>query len=376
MAVNIKGSPKIFYWYVNRGGIQSSSLLDKIVEANAEVKATKSNRQAAQAQDRESGRSGRLNCNYFNARRLTVIILYYFQLTMVHLSCLFPRTCGLSKCITRYLVAMALADLMVVIIHVMLHRINIMYFPAHFLFITPVCVLNLVMSSVSLDCSVWFTVAFTFDRFVAICCQKLQSKYNTEKTAAVVIATVFVMSCLRNIPFYYSVEPVFRIDDWYCVSTADYFTSPLWRVYKCIHIITNPLLPILLILLFNALTVKHIIVANRARRGLRSNSEKQDDPEVKNQRKSMILLFTISANFMLLWMTYVVHLLNWPVKNFYYTDKYNSNAIYITQQVGFMLQFLSCCSNTCIYGLAHRKFGEELQNGLRYVFTLIEKLCQ
>ncbi|XP_067888801.1 probable G-protein coupled receptor 139 [Heterodontus francisci] len=285
--------------------------------------------------------------------------------------------CGLSKCITRYLVAMAVADLMVVIIHVILHRINIMYFPISFLFITPVCLVNFAAYIVAIDCSVWFTVTFTFDRFVAICCQKLQSRYCTEKTATVVIATVFVVSCLRTIPFYYMDEPAFIIDNvpWYCIPTADYLTSPLWKAFEWIDSFITPLLPILFILLFNALTVRHIIMANRVRRELLSNSENQNDPEVKNRRKSMILLFAISANFILLWMTYVVHSINWPVINFYYTDKYYSNPIYITQQVGFMLQFLSSCTNTCIYGLTQRKFREELKNGVKYLFTLNGKLC-
>ncbi|XP_067887117.1 probable G-protein coupled receptor 139 [Heterodontus francisci] len=286
--------------------------------------------------------------------------------------------CGLSKCITRYLVAMAVADLMVVIIHVILQRINIMYFPVSFLFITPVCMVNFAAYIVAIDCSVWFTVAFTFDRFVAICCQKLQSKYCTKKTTTVVIATVFVVSCLRTIPFYYMDEPAFIIDNvpWYCVPTTDYLTSPLWKAFEWIDSFVTPLLPILLILLFNALTVRYIIVVSRVRRELLSNSENQNDPEVKNRRKSMILLFAISANFILLWMTYVLHSINWQVVNFYYTDKYYSNPIYITQQVGFMLQLLSCCTNTCIYGLTQRKFREELKNGVKYLFTLNGKLCQ
>ncbi|XP_067865231.1 probable G-protein coupled receptor 139 [Heterodontus francisci] len=222
--------------------------------------------------------------------------------------------CGLSKCITRYLVAMAAADLTVVIVHVILQRINIMYFPISFLFLTPVCTVNFVAYIVAVDCSVWFTVAFTFDRFVAICCQKLQSKYCTEKAATVAIITVSVVSCLRTIPFYYINEPAFIIDDvpWYCAATADYLTSPLWKAFEWIDSSITPLLPIILILLFNALTVRHIIAANRVRRGLRRNSEHHNDPEMKNRRKSMILLFTISANFILLWMTYVVHSMKVP----------------------------------------------------------------
>ncbi|XP_067878796.1 uncharacterized protein [Heterodontus francisci] len=300
------------------------------------------------------------------------------EVNLVAIVILSRGKCGLSKCITRYLVGMAMADLMVVIIDVILNRINRMYLPISFFFLTPVCIVSFVAYIVVVDCSVWFTVAFTFDRFVAICCQKLQAKYCTEKTASLVIIIVCVVSCLRTIPFYYVFEPAFLIDNvpWYCVPIANYYTSPLWKAHEWIDSIITPLSPMLLILLFNALTVRHILAANRVRRGLRHNSENQNDPEVKNRRKSMILLFTISSNFILLWMTYVVHSLIWPVTNFYYTDKYYSNPIYITQQVGFMLLLLSSCTNTCIYGLTQRKFREELKNGMKYLFTLNGKLCQ
>ncbi|XP_038671317.1 probable G-protein coupled receptor 139 [Scyliorhinus canicula] len=285
--------------------------------------------------------------------------------------------CGLSKCITCYLLAMTAADLMVVFIHVIFHRINRIYLPVTILLLTPICTLNLVSYIVVVDCSVWFTVAFTFDRFVAICCQKIQSKYCTEKTAKVVITIVFVVSCLRSIQFYFLTEPAFIIDSmpWHCVPRTEYHTSPLWKALECIDSIITPLLPMLLIMLFNALTVRHIIAANRVRSGLRSNSENQNDTEMKNRRKSMVLLFAISANFILLWMTYVVHSLNWPVMNFGYSNKYYSNPIYIMQQVGFMLQLLSSGTNTCIYGLTQRKFRSELKNGVKYVFTLNGKLC-
>ncbi|XP_072406613.1 probable G-protein coupled receptor 139 [Chiloscyllium punctatum] len=286
--------------------------------------------------------------------------------------------CGLSKSVSRYLGSMAAADLAVVIIDVILHRINNMYLPISFLYLTPICKINFVMYIIAVDCSVWFTVAFTFDRFVTICCQKLQTKYCTDKTAKMVIVSVFVVSCLRSIPFYFSDEPAFISDNmpWHCVPTTAYLYSPLWKAYEWIDSVTTPLLPFLLILIFNALTVKHIISVNKVRMRLRSDSANQNDPEIKNRRKSMILLFTISTNFILLWLTYVVYSVNWPVVNFNYTDKYYSNSIYILQQVGFMLQLLSSSSNTCIYGLTQRKFREELKNGVKYFFTLNGKLCK
>lgn len=88
------------------------------------------------------------------------------------------------------------ADLMVVVISVIVEQINNMDDFAHFLLITPICALTNVVRMVAMDCSVWFTVAFTSDRGIAICCQKLRKEYCTEKTAAVVIVAVTTVSCV------------------------------------------------------------------------------------------------------------------------------------------------------------------------------------
>ncbi|XP_067909532.1 probable G-protein coupled receptor 139 [Heterodontus francisci] len=284
--------------------------------------------------------------------------------------------CGLSKCVTHYLVAMAVADLMVVIIEVILKRINNIYFPINVLFITPICAMKLVTKIAALDCSVWFTVAFTIDRFVAICCPNLKQRHCTQRTVNKVLATVCVLGCLRSIPFYFMYEPQLIINNiaYFCIETSAYCTSPLWAAYEWFDSILTPLVPILLILLLNALTVKHIIKSNIVRRALLSSINNQNDPESENRKRSMILLFTISGNFILLWMTYVVHSLRWRVKNYNYTDRYYSNPIYINQQTGYMLQLLSSCTNTCIYGLTQRKFREELKNGMIYLITLNGRL--
>uniref|UniRef100_UPI00398E897D probable G-protein coupled receptor 139 n=1 Tax=Pristiophorus japonicus TaxID=55135 RepID=UPI00398E897D len=283
--------------------------------------------------------------------------------------------CGLSKCIARYLLGMAAADLSLVIIDVILKRMNSIYFPMNFLYITPICSLILVLYIAARDCSVWFTVAFTFDRFVTICCHRFTAKYCTERTAAVVLSAVWAVACLRSLPFYFSYQPSFITDGvaWFCVTTDDYYTSTFWKAYEYIDSIITPLFPIFLILSFNALTIRHIIAANRVRKRIR-NTENQRDPEMENRRKSMVLLFALSGNFILFWMTYVVHSLIWELQNYEYTDRHYSNPVYIAQQMGFMLQLLSCSTNTCIYGLSLTKFREELKTGLKYLVTLNGKL--
>ncbi|XP_078060322.1 putative G-protein coupled receptor 139 [Mustelus asterias] len=289
--------------------------------------------------------------------------------------------CGLSKCITWYLIAMAVTDLLVVVVAVIFDRIIGIYFPVSFMSLTPACTLSSVIIYAIMECSVWLTLFFTFDRYVAICCQKLRTNYCTEKTADVVIGTVCLLNCLKRIPSYFIYEPVYIVNNvpWFCKIKSTYYTSSSWAVYDWFARVLNPILPFLLILSFNALTVRHILAANRSRRRLRTHSsaENQNDPEMKNRKKSIVLLFIISGSFILLWMTYIVDLLYVKITNESYFAGSNFNdPKFIRQESGNMLQLLSCCTNTCIYAVTQRKFREELKNAAKYLGSLIVKILK
>ncbi|GCB74004.1 hypothetical protein scyTo_0003088 [Scyliorhinus torazame] len=287
--------------------------------------------------------------------------------------------CGLSRCITRYLVSMAVTDLLVIITAVLLNRIPAIYFPGTFLSITPVCSFSIVLIYASRDTSVWLTVTFTFDRFVAICCQNLKTKYCTAKRAAVVIGMVSALGCLINIPWYFMHEHIYIINNvpWYCSLKDIRFTSTIWATFQWSDRILTPCLPFFLILLLNALTVRHILMASRARRRLRTQGtrENQSDQELENRRKSIILLFSISACFLLLWMAYVVQFFferfirDYQIKGF-------TDPLFVLRESANMLQLLSCCTNTFIYAVTQSKFRDQLRDMLYHPLTLILKLVK
>ncbi|XP_067916020.1 uncharacterized protein [Heterodontus francisci] len=102
---------------------------------------------------------------------------------LVTIMILARRNCGLSKCISVYMVAMATADLLVLIINVIVYRIFSYHFPFSFLTYSPVCRVILYLCTVSFDLTVWFTVFFTFDRFVAVCFEKFKARYCTARNA-------------------------------------------------------------------------------------------------------------------------------------------------------------------------------------------------
>ncbi|XP_067836143.1 probable G-protein coupled receptor 139 [Heptranchias perlo] len=286
--------------------------------------------------------------------------------------------CGLSKCVTLYLVAMAAGDLLVVITDLILRQIPIVfYIYFYFLWSIPVCNIHAVLLFAATDCSVWFTVSFTFDRFVAICCQKLKTKYCSERTASVVLGTVTVLSCLKSIPWYFMFTRWYTLinEPWFCAVTPSVMISPIWGVFELLHNILTPCVPFILVLLLNAFTVRHIFEANRARRRLRGHSsgESPSDPEMESRRKSIILLFVISGNFILLWALFMVYSMWNRMLWLGFRSVILPNVI---QEMGFMLQLLSCCTNTCIYAVTQTKFREQLKNVVKYPFTVIVKFIK
>ncbi|XP_048475355.1 sex peptide receptor-like [Rhincodon typus] len=291
------------------------------------------------------------------------------------------RRCGLSRCITYYLVSMAVTDLLVMITAVILSRIAGIYFPSSFLSITPLCSLRSSLIYAAIDSSAWLTVAFSFDRFVAICCQKLKIRYCTQMTAGLVIAIVSILSCIKNTFMYFIYEPMYIGNNvpWYCGIKLEFYTSIAWAVYDLIRSTLTPCLPFILILLLNALTVRHILVANRARKRLqtRSNGKRQSDAEMEKRRKSMILLFAVSGSFILLYSVFFVTVLYVRISNVAYSSGSDfTESKFILEETGYMLQFFSSCINPFIYAGTQGKFREELKNGVKYPFSLIVKLYQ
>ncbi|XP_055521595.1 probable G-protein coupled receptor 139 [Leucoraja erinacea] len=288
--------------------------------------------------------------------------------------------CGLSKCISRYLLSMALADLMVLVVNVTLEFIKPMYFPGSFLDITPVCSIIFYLGVVAIDCSVSFTVLFTFDRFIAICFQKFKVKYCTEKTATVIITSVCVISLALNVGFCFIFEPAKVIDTipMFCVVKSTFYTSPLWVAYYWLRVALTPLVPFVLIALLNALTIRHITRASRIRRELRGSGkgESHSDPEIENRRKSIILLLAISGSFILLWAVNVVHKICITITDAVFFQKYVTSVFNIIRITGLMLQSLSSCTNTVIYAVAQTKFRAEMLTLIKSPYDLMHSLTK
>ncbi|XP_069771633.1 probable G-protein coupled receptor 139 [Narcine bancroftii] len=295
-------------------------------------------------------------------------------INLVTILILSREKCGLSKCVTFYLVAMATSDLLIIIIDLVLRHIPIIY-QLQFVRYIPLCNIHAVLLYAVTDCSVWFTVMFTIDRFVAICSQKLKVKYCTEKTAVMTLATVAVLSLFKNTIWYFVYTGMYWLinDPWFCVVRDGILNSWTWGAIEFLHFVLTPGLPFILILQLNAVTIKHILSASKARRRLRNQGtgEHRKDTEMDNRRKSIVLLFVISGNFIILWAVFMVYTI-W--RRMRYLGYMSANLPFFVREMGFMLQLLSCCTNTCIYAVTQNKFRKQFMEVFKYPFTLIIKL--
>ncbi|XP_048477164.1 probable G-protein coupled receptor 139, partial [Rhincodon typus] len=286
--------------------------------------------------------------------------------------------CSLSKGITCYMTAMVTGDLMVLVFNVIVSQIIRYYFPGSLLRYTHACRLNAFLQGLSLQLSIWFTIAFTFDRFVAICCHRLKARYCTERMAHVVISTLCALNILANIPLSIRYVPIYVLNNvqWGCRTVSGYQTSPVWAAHRWLTNISNTFLPTPLLLLLNSLTAQHILVASRARQALKSKTggvrEMGRDPELKSRKTSIVLLFTISSCFMVLSAPItVIHIFIGFTQVVFFQG---SSSLYLAIRATLLLLCTSSCTNTCIYALTQRRFREEMKNIVRSPYSLLCKL--
>ncbi|XP_059495598.1 probable G-protein coupled receptor 139 [Stegostoma tigrinum] len=308
-----------------------------------------------------------------------ILAIFGIPANLMTLLILSDGKCGLSQGITCYMRAMATADLMVLVFNVIVNEIIMNHFPGSPMNYTLICRLNTFLQGLSLQLSIWFTIAFTFDRFVVICCHRLKVRYCTERKANVVISTVSVLNIIINIPLPFRYEAAYVVNSvqWGCHTITSYHTSPGWTAHRWVTNISTMFLPIPLLLLLNSLTAQHILVASRARRALKVSSsggagKLGSDPELKSRRTSIILLFTISGCFVVLSMPItVIHICVGVTQTVTFVG---SNSLYLAIRVTFLMMCTSSCTNTCIYALTQRRFREEMKKLVKSPYSILCKL--
>ncbi|XP_053311861.1 probable G-protein coupled receptor 139 [Spea bombifrons] len=273
------------------------------------------------------------------------------------------RSCGLSPSCRCYLMAISVADTLVLIQIVLLEMILQYYTIEPFWTRVPWCMIRDVFSYGAYNASVWLVVCFTIERFFAIKTRHLKPKICTKKCSLCIIASVFICSHAFSIPYFWSNESrhLNGTNRFTCVYNnhlpSFYVEGLVWFQATLVYII-----PYIIIFALNGSILKHICNSNkvqcetfRDRRSFSSFTRSK-----KQKRKSVVLLVTVSMTFAYLCTTrFVTQIM---IKTLYYNinRKDYTKTINVAADIGTMLDLTNAAVNMYLYACTQYRFRKEL----------------
>ncbi|XP_056414194.1 transmembrane protein 183A isoform X6 [Hyla sarda] len=261
------------------------------------------------------------------------------------------------------MMAMAVADTMVLIEIVILELILKYYTIEPFWSREPWCMIRDVLNYGAYNTSVWLVVCFTIERFVAIRAVCVKPKMCTRRYTLYLIATVFFCGHLMSVPYFWSNEskPLNGTNGFICVYSARmpklYVDGLVWFQNTLVYII-----PFIIIFTLNGFILKQISQSNKVHTEMQQNRKSFSAfVMVKKQRvKSMVLLVTISMTFSYLCSTrFVTQIL---IKTVHYKiDRADySQSINIAADIGTMLDLTNTAVNMYLYACTQSRFRKEI----------------
>ncbi|XP_069092602.1 probable G-protein coupled receptor 139 [Pleurodeles waltl] len=309
-----------------------------------------------------------------------VMSVFGMPASIVTIAVFWKGKLDLSKSIIFYLVALAVANFLLILVVTVFRDIFYFYVNISLWWPRPSCGVSNWIYFTCVYSLTWLTVAFTFDRYVIVCCSKLKLVYCTAKTTQRVILCVYTGAFLMAMPTFFIYVPVPTVgpngtSKDICTIRKDLNKIPILSVYDHFQTTVWIVIPLVSLMLTNGLTVWNIVITTRVRQGLKSAvaTKRQDDPEMARRRRSIMLLALITISFLGHWLPKmiikVVERLTYPPVN-----RYNFyHPVNVVRMLANMLIVLSSFSNMCIYALTIEKFRKELIRGAKSVISAVCK---
>nr|XP_033484477.1 probable G-protein coupled receptor 139 [Epinephelus lanceolatus] len=282
---------------------------------------------------------------------------------------LWRRNCMLSRSSTFYLMAMSVADSLVLIFIVVLELSVKYHQPEPFWGYEPWCSLRDVFNYGAYNTSTWLVVVFTAERFVAIHMWKMKTKICTQRCAAWTTTAVFLFSHLFAIPYYWSNASVYKNNQTMCVYNPA-ASSQLIHALVGLQTLQAYILPLIIILTLNGLSLRLISHSNRVHitAHVTSRVNKVVPLLRSRKRKSVVLLVTVSMSFVLLSVTRAVTQIVVRTTPMYSLDRNDySLLINVAADFGTMLSLSNAAANMYLYVCTQSKFRQEFFACVRQV---------
>lgn len=240
----------------------------------------------------------------------------------------------------------------------------------------PWCNLRDIFTYGAYNASTWLVVVFTVERFIAIHTRALKTKVCTQRCAAWTVTSVFVCSHLFAVPYYFSNASVLNNNQTKCIYNHK---APPCFIHTLVWLQTlqSYIIPFLIILTLNGLTLRLISLSNRVHAAghLTSGVKGKILPLLRSRRrKSVVLLVTISMSFVLLSVTRATTQILLRTTHMYKMDRNDySVGMNTAADIGTMLCLSNAAANMYLYVCTQGKFRQELFAFVRQMSTFVCK---
>ncbi len=230
------------------------------------------------------------------------------------------------------------------------------------------CQLSHYIPQMSRDCSTYFILLFTIERFISVRFPLKRATLCTKLRMLIAMATVVVASAaMEGFTFWF--HDVHHISTWtgpkpYCMLRVlhDHAEYSMWVIYTygvvrlVIHDVIGFILPCAIIALLNALLIRSLRQWSSKRAQLSQQTEKEKEKTEADQKSLTIMLVTVSTFSIVSMLPFIVSQL---VYVYYRPVSYLFVLNQITRNVGNVLLVLNYSCNFFFYVLGGRQFRNE-----------------
>lgn len=214
------------------------------------------------------------------------------------------------------------------------------------------------------DTAIWILVAFTFDRFIAVCFPFKKRVVCQPKRALIVCVVIFILAIAKNVHVFWTRGPQYDEDDGELIKTCgrphpytyfEYYIRP-WIAFSIVMLV-----PFIIIIVCNTLIIRTLLQAKRLRKEQsQSNSQQSHSDKAFLQTTAMCL----SASFA--FMAFIAPSLVLLIGSPYWSNDDETNEAYnFAKAINNQLVYVNHSINFFLYCLTGAKFREELVELLR-----------
>lgn len=284
---------------------------------------------------------------------------------------LMQRRCRNSS-IAMYLTALAVSDLLVLWTGLLRQWIIYMFHVDIRVLSTTGCKLHVHLVYVGFQCSSWFLVAVTCERFLSVCFPYKVRSVCKPRNAGKVIFVIVLFFVALNHHWFYSVtiqsSYVFKFNQTYkliCGEINKQTYLNFFEIWKWLDLFFVSLLPLTLLCVFNGSIICHVLY--RKYKANHHIVEVNDSPILRSKKVSQltITLITVSIVFILCSTPMSVYLIGQSVWEHSVETSQEYAAIRLWWTLVNILAYLNTSLNFVLYFLSGPKFRQYVKEFFR-----------